>query len=45
MGVNTVFGPNPAVPEHGHHKPQLWAGTAAETMKIAVKGIRLVQEG
>lgn len=44
MGVNIEFGSNPAVPERGQHEPQLWASAAAETVKIAVKGIRLVQK-
>lgn len=40
-----MFGPNPAVPEHGEREPWLWITAAAEATEIAVKGIRLVQEG
>lgn len=40
-----MLGPNPVVPQHGQHKPQLWAGAAAETMKIAVKSIRTGAKG
>jgi len=39
-----VLGPNPAVPGHGQREPRLWASLAAETMKIDLKGIRLVQK-
>lgn len=31
--------------EHGQHEPQLGATAVTETLKVAVKGIRLVQEG
>lgn len=37
--------PSPAVSEHGQHGPQLGATAVTETLKVAGKGVRLVQEG